>query len=250
MHRSSILELFFAFLGLVQKKIYETIEKDKINFKIFNPMTKIFDQFNCSGEFMSKLITFHIPQTYIIKFIEPFIKNMLSLMCDLTVFPQFSKLSKKSDAQKSNLLNDPKFAEIHEIRLLSHRYINTLFYFYDKLNLDVLGLLSNLAVLEREKMDQLMSILIEKKLRSVWFAKQEVVAQTGLIRCITNLLKFLKKINKKQFRTTSQNIRIWMVNLGTNPYKNAIYNFCVERKDPLIFYLRFFKVSTRFLKRK
>ena len=98
--------------------------------------------------------------------------------------------------------------------------------------------------------ENLMDNLVVQRLKTVNFGDENVGKQMRLLKCVNKFIKLLKKSFRPLFEDTAQNFRIWLVNLGNNPDRNAVYNFCVQRKQPLEFYLRFFKSDTRKLMRK
>ena len=228
---------------MVINKIYNTIEKDQILFRVFNEKTHLFDQFTFNEKQFEELMENEIPQNYLLKSIQPFVENLFVFIDDiLKTQNPLIKMSTNKDCVLATIPLEQIEIE-RQLKLICHRNLDNLFYVYETFSYNVLDILSNLAIPDLGIMEIFFFQLFTKRLKTVCFSSSNIKRQTKLLNCINRLLKSLKKLHINEFNKFVQNIRIWLINIGTNPMRHAVYNFCIEVKDPLEFYIRFFKTS-------
>lgn len=242
-HRCALTELILAFVRLVREKLLATVEKERITFRIFNPKTHLFDQFTFNEDQFDQLMGREIPQLDLLRSLRPFLRGLLTFVSELVaqedrvVHLSVGKLSRLGPVRPA----DQKVQKA--LRVVCHRHLDTLVYLHQKMGLDLMPLMDNLAVDDQALMENLVHKLLSQQLRTVVFGSKETLHQTSVLKCINRNLRSVRKLNQPLFDSLSQFLRVWLINVGTNPRRTAVYNFCIEVGQSLSFHLRFFKSS-------
>lgn len=242
-HRCALTEMILAFVRLVRDKLLATVEKERITFRIFNQKTHLFDQFTFNEDQFDQLMGREIPQLELLRSMRPFLRGLLAFVSDLVgkedreVQLSVGKLTRLGPVRSADQ------AVQKALRVVCHRHLDTLVYLLQKMGLDLMPLMDNLAVDDQFLMETLVHGLLSKQLRTVVYGSKDTVPQTAVLKCINRNLRSVRKLNQLLFDSLSQFLRVWLINVGTNPRRTAVYNFCIEVGQSLSFHLRFFKSS-------
>jgi len=238
-----------AYLQLFRHKILETVEPKRIVMKIYNEKTKIFEKFGCERDQFEPMMRWKLPQTIILDSSRLFVQRLIGFLGSFVGDTSISvRVSEKKVLEVSGKLDSVPEETMIKRSCLGN--LDTFLYMHKNTGWDVTNFLGSLAVDSPQHMETIIDFFCRKKLQTVLMGSPTARKETGKVGCLVRLLKGIRKVNHGLFQTLTQRMRVILTNIGANPTRKAVYNFCVRRDHPARLFIRFFKSSLGIFSRK
>lgn len=183
-----------------------------------------------------KFVTQLYPQSVLLPVLNEFVTWTLELM-NFTIGKDF--------VESKDPLKIHDFEVSRKIkRLLLTSLSDIIFYFKDFAE-HACRLVSRLILSDRERMDAVVSVFIER-LQTIGNNNSSLKEQLYLLRSLTSFLKNLGHLSRELSSEMRKKVRVWLLNIGTNPERRALYHF-VYNSSEKSYYIRFFKSAGGFI---
>lgn len=217
--------------------------------KIYNEKTKIFEQFSFEKGQFEPMMRSKVPQGVILGASRGFVQRVLD---SLEIFVSDTtlnvRLSEKRFLEVSGKLDST--AEERVLRQACLDNLDTFLYLHKYTSWNVTRVLGNLAVNSPSKMEALVDFFCRKQLQTVLMGSPTAARETQMVACLVRLLKGVRQVSPDLFKSLTQKMRVILTNIGTNPTRKAVYNFCARRDHQVHLFIRLFKSSLGPLIRK
>lgn len=222
--------MIFTIIKQLRFKFFETINEKKIAIKIFHRESKAFGMLNLRELEVKKKIEELAPQKYLMSVFSEIIEGFLEIL-HFSLKP--TKMNLKKAKPHTVRLGDIAVtheAKMPKIKPLFFENLDDLLYFSHQFKIQIFKIMGCLWDNSVSQTQKIVMNLVER-LQTIGHHSTTVAEQCLIIKALNKIIKRLEESNPETAKAIKKKIRVWLINIGTNSNKRALYSFYIERLE-------------------
>jgi hypothetical protein len=225
----------------LKAKFYETVNEKRTTIKINHGLN--YGTLNMRENEIKALLNSSAPHKFLIGVFEEIIEGFLEIIYFSLKKDSFQAKPPKAHLVRFGELTEEKSKPVPSIKTQLFENLDDLFYFTQHFKLQIFKIIGCMWDNSPVLTEKIIMHLVDR-LQTLGHHDSYLPEQCLILKSFNKIIKNLDKTSPETSKIIKKKIRVWLLNIGTNSNKRALYNFYIEREnEKLTFYMRIFKSS-------